>query len=130
MATSSRDRSVPRAAFHSSLCAAEVLLEAHGYPQTPPGMATVYGAGGIGGPAMGVSAVADFDPESTLHRRAAGKEDLMTGDEAKGRVKKAAGELTGNKDLKREGDVDKASGKVKKATDKVADKARDAVRKK
>jgi len=61
----------------------------------------------------------------------------MTGDEAKGRVKKGAGELTGNKDLKREGDVDKASGKVKKAsgkvkkaTDKVADKARDAVRKK
>ena len=44
----------------------------------------------------------------------------MTGDEAKGRIKKAAGELTGNKDLKREGDVDKASGKVKKATDKVA----------
>jgi hypothetical protein len=36
---------------------------------------------------MGVSAVADFDPESTLHRRAASKEDLMTGDEAKGRVK-------------------------------------------
>jgi uncharacterized protein YjbJ (UPF0337 family) len=51
-------------------------------------------------------------------------------DEAKGRVKKAAGELTGDKDLKREGDVDKASGKIKKATDKVADKARDAVRKK
>jgi uncharacterized protein YjbJ (UPF0337 family) len=56
----------------------------------------------------------------------------MSGDTdvAKGRVKKAAGELTGNKDLKREGDIDKASGKVKKATDKVADKARDAVRKK
>jgi len=54
----------------------------------------------------------------------------MTGDEAKGRVKKAAGEVTGNKDLKREGDVDKVSGKVKEATDKVADKAREAVRKK
>lgn len=51
-------------------------------------------------------------------------------DEAKGRLKKAGGELTGNKDLKREGDVDKASGKVKKVTEKVADKARDAVRKK
>jgi uncharacterized protein YjbJ (UPF0337 family) len=49
-------------------------------------------------------------------------------DETKGRVKKAAGELTGNKGLKREGEIDKASGKVKKATDKVADKARDAVR--
>jgi uncharacterized protein YjbJ (UPF0337 family) len=51
-------------------------------------------------------------------------------DEAKGRVKKAAGELTGNKDLKREGDIDKAGGKIKQATDKVADKAREAVRKK
>jgi len=79
---------------------------------------------------MGVSAVADLDSESTLYRRAAGKEDLMTGDEAKGRVKKAAGELTDDKDLKREGDIDKASGKVKKATDEVADKAREAVRKK
>lgn len=54
----------------------------------------------------------------------------MTGDEAKGRVKKAAGELTGDKDLKREGDIDKASGKVKKGTDKVADKVREVVRKK
>jgi len=52
-----------------------------------------------------------------------------TADESKGRLKKAAGELTGNERLKREGDVDKASGKVKKATDKVADKAKDAVRK-
>ena len=52
-----------------------------------------------------------------------------TADESKGRLKKAAGELTGNERLKREGDVDKASGKVKKATDKVADKAKDALRK-
>lgn len=51
-------------------------------------------------------------------------------DEAKGRVKKATGELTGNKDLKREGEVDKASGKIKKTTDKLADKARETVRKK
>jgi uncharacterized protein YjbJ (UPF0337 family) len=50
-------------------------------------------------------------------------------DEGKGRLKKATGELTGNDRLKREGDVDKASGKVKKATDKVADKAKDAFRK-
>jgi len=52
-----------------------------------------------------------------------------TADESKGRLKKAAGELTGNERLKREGDVDKASGKVKKATDKVADKAKDTFRK-
>ena len=60
------------------------------------------------------------------------KEDHMAGetDEAKGRVKKAAGELTDDKGLKREGDVDKASGKIKNATEKGADKVRDAVHKK
>ena len=40
------------------------------------------------------------------------KGDIMAGavDKAKGRVKKAVGELTGNEDLKREGDIDKVSG--------------------
>ena len=47
-------------------------------------------------------------------------------DKAKGRIEKAVGELTGNEDLKREGDIDKASGKVKDVTQKVADKARGA----
>ena len=42
-------------------------------------------------------------------------------DEAKGRVKKAVGELTGNEELKREGTVDKAAGKVKEGVDKVKD---------
>jgi uncharacterized protein YjbJ (UPF0337 family) len=51
-------------------------------------------------------------------------------DQAKGRVKKAVGELTGDENLKREGDIDKASGKIKAATEKIADKARGAVRKK
>ena len=51
-------------------------------------------------------------------------------DQAKGRVKKAVGELTDDKDLKREGDIDKASGKAKDLVEKVADKARDVVRKK
>jgi uncharacterized protein YjbJ (UPF0337 family) len=51
-------------------------------------------------------------------------------DQAKGRVKKAVGELTDNEELKREGDIDKVSGKVKAATEKVADKAREANRKK
>jgi uncharacterized protein YjbJ (UPF0337 family) len=45
-------------------------------------------------------------------------------DEAKGRAKRAVGELTGDDDLKREGSVDKAAGKVKDAVDKVADKAK------
>ena len=51
-------------------------------------------------------------------------------DKAKGRVKKAVGELTDNKDLKREGDIDKVSGKVKEVNKKVADKAREVIRKK
>ena len=37
------------------------------------------------------------------------------GDDAKGRLKKAGGEITGDDSLKREGEVDKASGKVKDA---------------
>jgi uncharacterized protein YjbJ (UPF0337 family) len=48
-------------------------------------------------------------------------------DELKGRAKRAAGELTDDDGLKREGSVDKAAGKTKRAVDKVADKARDAV---
>ena len=36
----------------------------------------------------------------------------------KGRIKEAAGDLTGDKDLQREGKVDQASGKAKDAVDK------------
>lgn len=43
-------------------------------------------------------------------------------DEAKGRIKEAAGDLTDNDDLKREGKVDQATGSVKDAVDTVADK--------
>ena len=43
-------------------------------------------------------------------------------DDAKGRVKEAAGSLTGDKDLKNEGRVDQAKSTVKDAVDKVADK--------
>jgi uncharacterized protein YjbJ (UPF0337 family) len=43
-------------------------------------------------------------------------------DEAKGRVKEAAGSLTGDKDLKNEGKVDQAKSSVKDTVDKVADK--------
>jgi uncharacterized protein YjbJ (UPF0337 family) len=39
-------------------------------------------------------------------------------DDLKGRAKEAAGDLTDNDDLKREGQVDRAAGKVK---DKLAD---------
>ena len=48
-------------------------------------------------------------------------------DKVKGRTKKAAGEVTGNRRLKREGQVDKASGKAKEKVGEVADKAKKAV---
>jgi len=50
-----------------------------------------------------------------------------TTDDLKGRAKEAAGDLTDNKDLKREGQTDRASGKVKDAIDDVKDKADDVV---
>ncbi len=43
-------------------------------------------------------------------------------DEGKGRVKEAAGSLTGDKELKNEGKVDQAKSSVKDGVDKVADK--------
>ena len=49
-------------------------------------------------------------------------------DEAKGRVKEAAGALTGDKKLKREGKADQAVGKVKQTVEKVIDKVKDATR--
>jgi uncharacterized protein YjbJ (UPF0337 family) len=50
-----------------------------------------------------------------------------TKNDLKGRVKEAGGDLTGDKDLKREGKVDRATGSVKDAVGDVADKAKDVV---
>jgi uncharacterized protein YjbJ (UPF0337 family) len=49
-------------------------------------------------------------------------------DEVQGRVKEAAGDLTGDKELQREGKIDQASGKAKDAVDKAGDKAKEAVK--
>ncbi len=48
-------------------------------------------------------------------------------DEAKGRIKEAAGDLTDDKDLQREGKVDQASGKAKDKIDDASDKAKELV---
>ncbi len=48
-------------------------------------------------------------------------------DEAKGRLKEAAGDLTDDDDLKREGKVDRAEGAAKEKIDEAADKVKDAV---
>ena len=46
-------------------------------------------------------------------------------DDTKGRIKEAAGSLTDDDDLKREGKADRATGKVKEGVDKLADKVKD-----
>jgi uncharacterized protein YjbJ (UPF0337 family) len=48
-------------------------------------------------------------------------------DEAKGRAKEAAGALTGDDDLKREGKTDQAAGTVKDKANDAIDKVKDAV---
>ena len=50
-----------------------------------------------------------------------------TADDAKGRLKEAAGSLTGDDGLKREGKVDQAAGTVKDKVGDAADKAKDVV---
>jgi uncharacterized protein YjbJ (UPF0337 family) len=48
-------------------------------------------------------------------------------DELKGRVKEAAGALTGDAKLKREGKTDQSVGKIKQQVQKVIDKVKDAI---
>lgn len=53
-----------------------------------------------------------------------GKTDVV-----KGRIKEAAGALTGNDELREEGKTDQAVGKAKQAVQKVADTIKRAVKK-
>jgi len=48
-------------------------------------------------------------------------------DDLKGRAKEAAGALTGDAKLKREGRVDQVAGKIKKQVEKVIDKTKKAL---
>ena len=50
-----------------------------------------------------------------------------TKDDLKGRAKEGAGSVTGDKSLKNEGKVDRASGKAKDAVGGASDKIKDAV---
>ena len=50
-------------------------------------------------------------------------------DEAKGRVKEAAGDLTDNDDLKREGKTDQMGATIKDKAGDVVDKAKDVINK-
>ncbi len=48
-------------------------------------------------------------------------------DEVKGRLKEAAGSLTGDDGLKNEGKVDRAKASVKDKVDRAADRAKEAL---
>jgi uncharacterized protein YjbJ (UPF0337 family) len=48
-------------------------------------------------------------------------------DELKGRVKEAAGAITGDKKLKREGKTDQTVGKIKQKVEKVIDRVKEAL---
>ena len=50
-------------------------------------------------------------------------------DVAKGRIKEAAGVLTGNDKLRAEGKADQTVGEVKQVADKTVDKVKEAVKK-
>jgi uncharacterized protein YjbJ (UPF0337 family) len=50
-------------------------------------------------------------------------------DEVKGRIKEAAGALTGNDKLRDEGKTDQVVGKTKQAVQKVADTIKEGVKK-
>jgi uncharacterized protein YjbJ (UPF0337 family) len=54
-------------------------------------------------------------------------DEIRNKDDAKGRLKEAAGDLTGDDELQREGKVDQATGKVKDGVEKASDKVKDAV---
>jgi uncharacterized protein YjbJ (UPF0337 family) len=51
-----------------------------------------------------------------------------TTDKATGRLKEAAGALTDDDQLRKEGKLDQAAGKVKDTAEKLVDKVRDAVK--
>ena len=53
---------------------------------------------------------------------------MTKADELKGRAKEAAGEMTKNRNLKREGRADRASGRIKSAVDDATDKVKDVLR--
>jgi uncharacterized protein YjbJ (UPF0337 family) len=52
---------------------------------------------------------------------------MSNADDAKGRVKEAAGDLTNDDDLKREGKVDRAEGAVKEKVDDAADAVKERI---
>jgi uncharacterized protein YjbJ (UPF0337 family) len=63
---------------------------------------------------------------STLALGACGDTSGGSAQETKGEIKEAAGEIVGDKDLKREGQADQVVGEVKQTADDVKDAVKDA----
>jgi uncharacterized protein YjbJ (UPF0337 family) len=55
-------------------------------------------------------------------------DDVKNKDDAKGRIKEATGDLTGDRDLKNEGKVDQAVGKVREGVDGAAERLKGMIR--
>jgi uncharacterized protein YjbJ (UPF0337 family) len=55
-------------------------------------------------------------------------DEVRNKDDAKGRLKEAAGTLSGDDELKREGKVDRASGKAKDGVERLTEKVKEALR--
>ena len=68
----------------------------------------------------GVSLEQDGTPSPSPHE-GNGRTTPLNSDEVKGRVKEAAGALTGDDDLKSDGERDQAAAAAKRAVDKVTD---------
>jgi uncharacterized protein YjbJ (UPF0337 family) len=62
-----------------------------------------------------------------MDRRETMAEEVHNKDDAKGRVKEAAGSITGDDELKREGKVDRAAGKAKEGIERMTDRVKDAL---
>jgi uncharacterized protein YjbJ (UPF0337 family) len=55
-------------------------------------------------------------------------DEIENKDDAKGRVKEAAGDLAGDDKLKQEGKVDRATGKAKEGVERVSDRIKGALK--
>jgi uncharacterized protein YjbJ (UPF0337 family) len=76
---------------------------------------------------VAMSALERLGPGKTLNTTQKGTTMNINADQAKGRVKQAVGDLTGDERLKGEGEADEAAGKAKKVIHDVEKKAEELV---
>ena len=79
-------------------------------------------------PALNCAATGTRAPMLIISERLANNMHMET-DKAKGKLKQAAGALTGDKDLKRDGKIDEKAGQAKQAVGRAKNKLSDTVHK-